>query len=518
MNKSFKEGYDFFVEYNKSYIGGQSVYNLNQPYLDNIEKSISALTEAMNGYKGNRNPGLNGYLAEEWHAHTFNIDAAAKRTGESAHVLSEEVHNLGSSDVGTSWGEEYGLKYYKTGEESAYKQAVSIEDRYRAFIRGKESPPSREEYLASKGLDPKTDMSLPLYGRQARLIPSDQIEDAIKELKRRIAHDSSNPDRVQWVQRYQETLNKLTDHIESPNGAQSMQLSQNDSKVLQTLSKEGKFDPKRFDITLADKADKLFLCENALKAGINAAWISALLKAVPKIVDTIKYLVKEGYVTESDITEIGKKLYYGGTDGFLKGVFCAVITTSAELGYMGVLMQEASHNVSSFAPGVAVAVVLIMQTVQNGMQMAKGEISKQEFYYRFEKSTYIAVSSVGMGIALQSIIPIPMVSYMLGSMLGAVLGGLIFEAKECFFISLCIEKGYTFFGLVEQEYKLPLAICKKLGFDTFEYESFEYESFKNVPFEYESFEYEPFNYEKLDIVMLKRGVIGIRKVGYKNNG
>ena len=359
-------------------------------------------------------------------------------------------------------------------------------------------------------------MSLPLYAGQARLIPSDQIEDAINALKRRIAHDSSIPERQEWICRYQDTLNKLTDHIESPNGAQSMRLTFEQSKTLQTLGKEGKFDPERFNITLAEKADNWFLCQNVLKAGLNAAWVAALLKAAPVIIEAIKSLVKDGYITAEDITQIGLNIRNGATDGFLKGLFCAAITTSAELGYLGNALQSASlHPTESFAPGVAAVVVLFLQAVNDSIHLAKGDMAKQEFVYNLEKNAYITVGALGMGLALQSVIHIPIISYMLGSMIGSVLGGLIFEAKECLFMSICIEHGYTFFGLVEQDYELPVDVRKKLGYDTFQYEPFEYESFQYESFEYGNVKHEPFDYEKLDVVMLERGLIGIRRIGYK---
>ena len=515
MATSFTEGYNYFIEHSKAYVGTDAASILNQPYLDNIEIEIQRLTDAINSYKGNGNSNLHGYLAEEWHTHTFNIDAAAKRMRDSARVLSDEVHNLGSVDVKTSYGENFSLKYYNDGRDSAYAQAVSLEDRYREFISGKDNPPTREEYLLSKGLDPNTDMSLPLYAGQARLIPSDQIEDAINALKRRIAHDSSIPERQEWVRRYQDTLDKLTDHIESPDGAQSMRLTFEQSKTLQTLGKEGKFDPERYNITLAEKADKWFLCQNVLKAGLNAAWIAALLKVAPAMIETIKSLVKDGYITTEDITQIGLDIKNGATDGFLKGLFCAAITTSAELGYLGNVLQSASRTTESFAPGVATVVVLFLQAVSDSIHLAKGDMTKQEYAYNLEKNTYIAVGALSMGLALQSVINIPMVSYMLGSMIGSVLGGLIFEAKECLFMSICIEHGYTFFGLVEQDYKLPVDVRKKLGYDTFQYGPFEYESFQYESFEYGNIKYEPFDYEKLDIVMLERGLIGIRRIGYK---
>ena len=88
MNASFANGYSYFIEHSKAYVGVDVASMLNQPYLDKIETEIQRLADAINSYKGNSNSSLHGYLAEEWHTHTFNIDAAAKRTRESACVLS----------------------------------------------------------------------------------------------------------------------------------------------------------------------------------------------------------------------------------------------------------------------------------------------------------------------------------------------------------------------------------------------------------------------------------------------
>lgn len=81
-------------------------------------------------------------------------------------------------------------------------------------------------------------------------------------------------------------------------------------------------------------------------------------------------------------------------------------------------------------------------------------------------------------------------------------------------MSLCVSNGYTFWGLVEQSYEMPAHLLKKLGYDIFEYEDFDYSSFEVNTLEHEPFDYEPFNYDKLDIIIMKRGIIGIRKIGY----
>ena len=101
-------------------------------------------------------------------------------------------------------------------------------------------------------------------------------------------------------------------------------------------------------------------------------------------------------------------------------------------------------------------------------------------------------------------------------MVGSIVGGWIYEAKEKLFLSLCVNNGYVFWGLVEQDYEMPLEVQKKLGYDTFDYESLDYSEFECDKFEYHSFQYDSFIYDKLDIVMLKRGVIGVRKIGYVN--
>lgn len=511
--KSFNEGYEYYVNHIGGYIGSEML----DSYLKDLYEAICSFKKAMNSYKNNNNPNLHGILSEEWHTHTFNIDAVAKRTGE--YVARLDSNKLGSVDVVTSWGENYGLKYYqpgKHGDGSALAQAKSVEECYRKFIRGKENPLTREEYLKVNGLDPETDMSLSLYVGQARLIPFDQLPDAITALEKKIAHDAAIPERQYLVARYQETLNKLKDHIESPNGAKSLKLSYDDSIALSSSSKEGSFDPKRFDITVAKKAEIFHVVNNALFAGLTATFTSAILKAIPTLITAVKNLINDGYIAKEDIENIGDEVRSGAKDGFINGFFCASITSMSQLGYLGEQLQSASFNPKNFNPILATVVVLTKEAIRNSMKLAKGKITVQEFCYNMEKTTFIAVCGLGSGIALQSFINIPLISYTIGQMVGSIVGGWIYEAKEKLFLSLCVNNGYVFWGLVEQDYEMPLEVQKKLGYDTFDYESLDYSEFECDKFEYHSFQYDSFIYDKLDIVMLKRGVIGVRKIGYVN--
>lgn len=81
-------------------------------------------------------------------------------------------------------------------------------------------------------------------------------------------------------------------------------------------------------------------------------------------------------------------------------------------------------------------------------------------------------------------------------------------------VSFCIDTGFTMFGLVEQNYELPDDILESIGIDVFKYEEFEYNEFTYEKFEYNEFQFDEFNAETLDIKILRRGVIGVQKIGY----
>lgn len=499
-----------------AYIGGQLSHQANQPYLNAIQEQIDKLTKAINNYQGNANPQLKGYVAEAWHTYTFNIDSAAKQS----EVRAEQVQSNGLGSVDVSVGDQYySLKYYQTGAKSALAQAHSLEYAYQRYIHnlgeGSEIP-TRKDYLKMNGIDPNTNMQLGMYEGQARLISSDQIKDAIDALNKKIQRDLNNldnPHRVETAQRLIEVRDKLTTHLSGPNGEQSLELTEKDSRVLANQAKEGKFDPSRYDITLAKKADVMLICGNAMKAGLNAAWISALLKMIPELVTIIKQAIQEGYLDLNDLKNAGKTGIVGAKTGFLNGVLCAAITSSSQLGYLGDAMQKLSNS-ANFVPGIGVAVTLLVQAVSDGIKCAKGEISETQYAYNINRDLYVGVGGLVGGLALQAIIEIPVISYAVGSMIGSLLGGFVFTTKEQVMMSLCVKHGYTVFGLVEQDYTMPEEVRKKLGFPVYGHEEYQFEKYEFKTYQPQTYEMQKYDWKRMDCIILKRGVIGFRKVGY----
>lgn len=478
---------------------------------------INRFQDEVNDYQGNNNPCANGYIAELWHKYTFDLDALSKRTGDITNI---PPTTFASVDIQGSWGEGYSLKYCKDAWHSAKHQATTYRERYMSYnnnlVKNGHEPITIEEYLRTKGIDENIDINLPIYQAQTRLIPADQLQDAIAELKWRIARDSSNPDRANLIERYEDTLKKLTDHVESPAGAKSLPLTEDESKVLQSLAKRGKFDPARYDITLAKKADYIFLAKSTFEAGLNSAIYSAVFRSLPSILTAISNLIKEGKITNEQLQDLVHEGCKGATQGFLQGFSTALIKNSCKLGFFGEdLKKLAVAQNPEFNNVVVVMVTTTIETMKDAIRLNNGEIEGTVFAQRLEKRVFIASFGYMCGTVSQTVLPFaPMVGYMIGSFMGTIMGGFAFEAKEKVFMSICVEHGFTCFGLVEQDYELPTSVKAYLGIESMNIDTMTSEEVEEEQMSYETMSMEKMTFEKMDIKWAKRGVIGIRKVGY----
>ena len=159
--QKFKDGWDYVVDV----AGAKYAAVLSSEYVASVTDAITDLKASMNSAAGTaRNKAQEaGFAAEKWAAGTFNIDAAARESGESATVVGS--NQLGSVDVETSYGEKASLKYYKTAQGSAGAQAKALIEAYREYYNDAKAnttrePMSLQEYLNKKGYDAKTQDAL----------------------------------------------------------------------------------------------------------------------------------------------------------------------------------------------------------------------------------------------------------------------------------------------------------------------------------------------------------------------
>ena len=486
---SVEEGYRFFMNNAAFFKGVAHTVSHNGAYISDIDSKIQQLKWIINASPMRLDGDISkattghGFTAEYWHGYTYRIAQAAKRTQSWVKVEdSPEARSiLGGPDITSEWDEQFSLKFYDKARRSADAQAATK------------------------------------YVGQTRLIPSDQLEDAKRALQKRIDKllvEGGTTDSEE-VNLLIETRDRLTDHIEGPNGEQSFPLSYEQSLEIRKLANEGKFDPAEYDITSAKIADRAILINNAVKAGLNAAWTTALLKIAPALFSCIKEAIDGGQITNKDLLNIGEEGIEGFSLGFLRGTMIAGITTAAELGFLGEKIKEASLS-PEFSSGIAVLVSTAMSIASDGILLAKHEITKEEFCFRSERTIFIASASYICGVTVQGLlIEFPMAGYLIGSFMGSLIGGALFSVKEKFFMSICVEKGWQFFGLVDQNYTLPDSILKEIGFDVVEYDNADnYEESIPDDLEIDMSTIDECSFDSLDFTLIRRSVIGIRKVGY----
>lgn len=479
---SFTDGYNFIQKNLGVYaasLGGIEVAD----YVGSVEAEIQKLTDDINQFQGTAKSidFLKGDVAEFWHADTYNIDAAVNKSALRMEV--PRSTNLGSVDVQPVQSSDniYSLKYYKDGEASAKAQAQSV-------LEG------------SKGRQgSSTD---PLYAGQYRLIPADQIADAETFLKRKIAEESvKRPDQVP---RYQEALDMLRDRVSDSSGNESVPLTEQESRMIANLAKTGEatddlpgleaFKEEMLKQSVAD------IC----KAGLTAATISLVLKTAPEVFAAIDQLIANGELDEGQFKAVGTAALSGGSEGFVRGTISASVMAC---------LKHAEIDVSPALIGALT--VIAFDTMKNAYLVSVGKKKRQELANELVKEIFVSTCALVSGGLTQGLTPnLPVLGYMLGSFVGSSIGSLTYDFGYKKAISFCVDTGFTMFGLVEQDYTLPEDIIKEIGIDVLDYESFEFESFEHDTFTASTFEPESFKPESLDIVYLRRGVIGVSKIGY----
>lgn len=512
---AFSDGYKYFIDNSSSIVGS----GMGADYVDAVQTSIDELKDNINSFQGYNTDidKLKGDVAEFWHAGTFNIKAAVQ--GSDSHVSVDRSHDYASADITSNFGKLFGLKYYKTGAQSAKEQSKSIFEKYCEY-KAKGGKESLEKYLADRNLDNTEDiLNDPIYLGQVRIIPSDQYKEAIGWLERKIQEESIK--RPEQVKRYVETLKMLKDKIEDGKGVESITLTEEESKKLAQLAKEGAFtdeELKKLGISTEDLIEYKYVLHQAFKAGMTAATISLVLKIAPEIYRAINILIEKGELDAEDFKRIGFAALTGSAEGFVRGSVAAGITTACKAGLWGEMLKEIS-------PGVIGAVTTIaISSMKNSFKVANGTMTSIEFTEELIKEVFVSTSCLVMGHIGQALINIPVFGYMLGSFVGSTLGSVAYDKGYKTTISFCVDTGFTLFGLVEQNYELPEDVLKYVGMDVLEYDSLYYDTIEFDSIEFDSIEYDELQLEGIgfdgieddvsNIKLLRRGVISVNKIGY----
>ena len=483
-----KDGFDFFALHSASAKISQSY---TSEWLNPIIKEIRETIDNLSSFEGSEKTieTLSGDIMEFFHAGTANIDAASK--GLTADFSVPRSNVLGSPDiVRKSTGELWQVKYYKNGVESAKAQTIT----YKEAVNNPSTSVGAREAL-KKGIVNKNDS---IYAKMGRIVPKGQLEEGKEFVARRMAKNEGA--RSDILERDKLFLEHGTEQISTSDGVKSTPISRNDAKIMAEDIRNGNFDPKEWGLSLEQWIHLKDVVQNAMRAGITSAVISAVISAAPDIIKAVEHLIQNGELDIDEIKNTGTKALSSSSKGFLIGAISA-----SALCFSG-------HIGATSASVVAAMAVISVDTLCNCIQVACGNKTMADFADELSKNVLISTCAL-IGGSVGNMF-IPSFGYLIGSFMGSMLGSYIYDSGKKVFLSLCVESGYTFFGLVEQNYALPTSIIKEIGLDVFEYDEFEYEKFVPSAFELEKAENQNMLPQIIDTSFLRRGVIGVSKIGY----
>ncbi len=371
-------------------------------YTDRIIRERDKLIEALNGFKGNAKSidSLKGHIAEVWHGGTFNIDSAQKSS--TAHAEVPQSHDFGSPDIVLDSGETYQLKYRKTAKKSAEDQATS----YKQAAKNPHTKKGATERIESG----QVSENAPVYEGQGRIIPSDQLEDAKKELGKKIAKESIN--RPQEAGRYQDTLDHITDKVENDEGVSSTPLTKEKSEEIARDAKAGEVTPESVDLTNNDIIKIKYVMKNAVKAGLQSAAIAA---GISMVLSLSAKLVKEGKCFWDYEADDWKDVLFDIGIGGVSGGVTA-----------GVLNIVGSYSASA-VPGVSALLMATFGIASLVPDYMDGKLTTDEFIVEAEMICFDAALILLSGVMGQTIIPVPALGAAIGSVAGMIATAIIQE-------------------------------------------------------------------------------------------
>ena len=512
---NMKEGWNF----TSKTMGADAAVQVGTEYADyfsRVSTAIDQLSESINKKAGTtQDPStLKGFIAEYWHAGTFNIDAAVKESASRAFVEGSNKH--ASVDVSTNFGETYSMKYYGSGRDSAIQQAKNVIQAYHDYLNRPRSestiPLSFEQYIEKYGYsNDMKELLTSVYAGQGRIIPAEQLKEAIKYLENQIAKEAGKdgPNRAAVLANYKETLENLTDRICNDEGVSSTPLTKDEAEAIAALCKEGNFDPADFGYSLKELVSTEYIVGQALQAGYTAAVLTLVMQLTPELFKAIDYLIKNGEIDLEQLKTIGVKSISATTEGFLRGSISAAVTISCQAGKLGPGFVSASPHI------IGAITVLALDTVKSSLMVAVGKMSAKEMGAQLTQEIIISCAALSGGAVGQMLLPqVPVLGYMLGSLLGSVVASVSIDLTKKFVVSFCVDTGFTCFGLVKQDYRLPDEVLKSMGINPIPVRRTELKRTPIARTNVRRTRAAHTKYETVELTILRRGVIGVNKVQY----
>jgi hypothetical protein len=439
-------------------------------FVSDVQVSIDAALDALKKEAERRaNVGVDyvkGNIAEVWHAKTLNVSAVAKNNDDIwANAAGNNKTGQDVSYGNSTTASHAELKYYKTAEGSA------------------------------------RELGNPAYSDSQKIVPTDQLQGVITESQKQAARNQDI--RPEVAAAYQDTADTVSDRIEV-DGITSKPLSEGDAKgIASDFKRDGEINPDVYGLNTESFIEWADIFRESGSAALNAAAFSAALTAAPHVYRIVAQYVQSGQLDTRLMRQGASHVFASSSGAGLRGGLAAVITGSCKAGLMG----QSLKGISPSAVGMATAMAL--NSIENSWRYAQGQISGKELAFNSSRDA-VALVMGGGGAALgQMMIPVPVLGALLGNLVGSTLGAVGVSYANNKVLGICVESGWTFWGLVDQSYVVPEDVLNEAGFDLFARQIFMPEQFNIARFNSPSF-----HENHLGFTVVRRGVISFNTVGY----
>jgi len=510
---SFEKGYQQGLQNAIQTSGGAAISaKIGGEYCDKIKAAIEECNSLMNNNLKDKNTAiqqLRGYGQEYMHVGSFNIDAAMQDRSDRAQLVGS--NKTASVDIMVE-GVPYSSKCGDNAIKTADGQSIDLYKKLQQDCPKKEPFESyKTKKLRELGLDPNLSdeelQSIPAYKDQKRLCPTDQTKDAKEYLKRGAEKNRRTPGKEHFAGDKEETANEICDTVKSKDGkVSSKKFTREEIEKATEDGRKGEFDARKYGMG-AETTNYEYILKKSCKIGRRAAIVAGAISVLPYV---FQMLVDEGFSFD-DFKNMCETGATSSIEGFLQGSISAGISISCQLGKFGEVLKNANPEMTAYAAGAITAIAI--HTMKNAYLVAMKKKQSRELVNDLISDTFISAGGM-IGGALVSFIPIPFVGYFLGSAIGSILASFVYKKCYSATIGLCTEHGYTLWGLVEQDYTVPAEILREIGFDVVEFDRVELKKVELHKLEPKRVYPKTINPDTLDVVFLRRGVIGVNKIGY----
>lgn len=480
-----ERGWEFAAKIVGADMSARSAHSYVAKVEEAIEQCRRNMMQVSTGYTDEQ---LGGFLAEEWFAGTFNVNAAAAGSASKAvagrpgtdSVLGR--NNYGSVDVRVTKADGTFVDY-----------SSKFDQNYKITAKEQSTPNPNTGSLK--------------YEKQIPLVPSDQL-DQVKDYADTRASNPETPE--PWAKGYRHTSDTATDRV-SDGKVSSESLRKDESVELARERRKNSLDLEKHGVSAEKAIKSQYIMKQAAKAGLSAAAVTMIMQTAPEFFKAIDYLIKTGELDMNQVKRVGTVALSSSAEGFLRGSVACTLKSLCDKGAFG----PALKGIDPTFLGVAVSITL--QTIKNSILVAAGKMQPREMGSALIDSVvvsggYLIGANIG-GIIGQALgFELPVVGYLLGSLIGTAFS-VVYNIGKKKLISFCVDTGFTCFGLVEQDYQLPEEVLTSMGIDFTPLTRVE---ISHVPINHISIDgaVQRSPYETVDIKILRRGIIGVNKVGY----